>query len=216
MRPASTLARVPLFSVLPEAHLVFLSNRLRQRAYRKGQVIFHQEDPGLTMHLIESGQVKIVYLTESGAEMLLAMLGPGEFFGELALLDGRPRSATAVAAADTVTLQLYRQDLLDVLKGSSEAALAVCAALAQRLRAANGRLAESAFLDLPTRLAGRLLEMARGKPLRVAMTQDELAAVLGAARQSVNKLLGQWEREGLVSRRRGEITILRPEGLVRR
>jgi CRP/FNR family cyclic AMP-dependent transcriptional regulator len=150
---------------------------------------------------------------------IVALLGPGDIFGELALLDGQPRSATVQAVTEIRTHVLDRGAFLDFLSNHPDAALAVSAALAARLRQADERLAESIFLDLPTRLGRYILQMATsgGKehPLEVTANQRQLAETVGASRQSVNRILGQWERLGLIRRRSRGLVLLQPERLRR-
>jgi CRP-like cAMP-binding protein len=223
----SVLRRVPLFARLAPHELSALSVVLVLRKYRAGQVIFHQGDAGSSLHIIQSGRVKISLVSEDGAELIVALLQEGDFFGELALLDGHPRSATAIAVTDAQTRAFGREEFLNFVRKFPDAAVAVCAALAQRLRQADERLAETVFLDLPHRLARRVAELAdrygrrtaEGVVLDMPFTQSDLAELAGATRQSVNKVLSQWEQEGVLRRERRSILILRPEklrnGLVR-
>src|SRR3990172_8315485 len=155
------LRRVRLFSRVPAPALATLARQLVLRRFQAGQVIFHQGDDGASFYLIESGRVKVVLISEEGEELLVAILDRCDFFGELALLDSQPRSATAVSVMDTRTYTLGRDGFLSFLKASPEAALAVCAALAERLRSADERLGEIAFLDLTQRLARRVLHLAQ-------------------------------------------------------
>jgi CRP-like cAMP-binding protein len=182
-------------------------------------VIFHQGDPGGSLHIINSGRVKIVILSEEGQELLVAILGEGDLLGELALLDGHPRTATAVAVGDTSTYTLDQRGFTDFLAGHPQSTIAVAQSLARRLREADERLAESAFLSLSQRLGRQLLQLAgshgreaaEGTVLDLPLSQRELAGLVGASRQSVNKLLSQWEQDGILRRRRRSITLVKPD-----
>ncbi|HLE82662.1 MAG TPA: Crp/Fnr family transcriptional regulator [Dehalococcoidia bacterium] len=224
MTAASVLGQMPLFSVLTSEQREALAQRVTPRLYQAGQVIFHQGDPGLSLYVIEAGQVKIVLPSEEGKEALLAVLGPGDFFGELSLFDGQPRSATAVAVSTTRAYTLDCSSFLDFLQSRPQAAIGLGVVLAARLRQMDERLSELAFLDLPGRMARRLLEMAEshgsqvpeGLVFDLPLSQEALGELVGATRQSVNKVLGQWQRQGILRRQRRRILLLCPEVLRRR
>ncbi|CAN5784348.1 Crp/Fnr family transcriptional regulator [soil metagenome] len=200
------LARCPLFEHADEHILASLANRLRRRRFRRNEVIFHQGDPGDSLHVVAAGSVKIVLPSHEGDEAIIATLRPGDFFGELALLDGAARSATAAALDASETLVLPRPvfiELLDTLPGLRDALLY---GLAYELRRLTGHVEELHFLDLAGRLAMRLSRLAReSQPdghgeirLDWPYTQSDLAAMIGGTRQSVNKLLSQLVDEGLI------------------
>jgi CRP/FNR family cyclic AMP-dependent transcriptional regulator len=128
------LAQVPLFSLVDPDHLAQIAARVAIRRYARGEVIFHQNDPGSTLHVIKSGQVKIASSSDDGDEVLLAFLGDNDFFGELSLLDGKPRSATATAMAATQTLTLERVDFLEVISKNSDAVGASRVSVNRQLR----------------------------------------------------------------------------------
>jgi CRP/FNR family transcriptional regulator/CRP/FNR family cyclic AMP-dependent transcriptional regulator len=220
---STTLARIPLLQDVSPEGLTQLTRSLRRRAYHRGEVIFHQGDPGDTLHLVRSGRVKVVLPAETGDEVLLAILGPGDCFGELALLDGEPRSASVVAMENVETMVLGRQDFLVFFRSNPEAAERLMANLARIIRHVNEDIADLAFLDLPGRLAKNLLELAdshgermpdgKGIEITVPLTQEELAGMIGATRPSVNKILGWYEDQGAIQRRGRRIAILKPEVL---
>jgi CRP/FNR family cyclic AMP-dependent transcriptional regulator len=208
------LARCPLFEQAEEGILRSLADGLRRRRFRRNEVIFHQGDPGDSLHVVASGAVKIVLPSTEGEEAIIATLRPGDFFGELALLDGASRSATAAAIEPSETLVLPRAvfvGLLDTLPGLRDALLA---GLAYELRRLTGHVEELHFLDLAGRLAMRLTRLAREEspdahgPIRLdwPFTQSDLAAMIGGTRQSVNRLLSGLIMEGLIS--------IGPDGLV--
>src|SRR5688572_12598838 len=154
------LARSPVFGTLPADVLERLAANMQRRIYRRGQVVFHQDDPGASVHVIESGRVKVALTTPEGEELLLRVMGEGEIFGELALLDGRPRSATISALEETVTHVLERSTFLDFLRAHPEASLDLCRALAELIRRLTEQVEDLAMLDVPRRLERKLLELA--------------------------------------------------------
>src|SRR4051794_17187836 len=186
------LARSPVFGALPAAMLDQLATTMHRRLYKRGQVIFHQDDPGASVHVIENGRIKVVLTTPEGEELLLRVLGEGELFGELALLDGRPRSATVVALEETVTHVLERVTFLEFLHDHPQAALDLCRALAELIRRLTEQVEDLAMLDVPRRLERKLLELAEayGQPgpqgtlIDVRLTQSELASMIGTSRAS--------------------------------
>ncbi|MBI4234335.1 MAG: Crp/Fnr family transcriptional regulator [Chloroflexi bacterium] len=200
------LKRVPFFTGLEPEALGRLAALFRPSRYRRNEVIFHQGDPGTTLHLITEGMVKVVLPSLEGEERILAFLSVGDYFGELSVLDGQPRSATAVAMEPTATLTLQHADLLAFLRGNPAGAVSTCIVLAGKLRRADALLADVSFHDLPTRLAKRLVELAeqfgqptpRGVVIQRRVTQQELAAMAGATRARVNQHLRRFEQRGLV------------------
>lgn len=209
-----SLARCPLFAHGSRTMLESLAGTLRRRRFRRGEVIMHQGDPGDSLHIVAAGAVKILLPSAEGEEAIIATLRPGDFFGELALLDGAPRSATAAALEAAETLVLPRSvfmELLDTLPGLRDALLA---GLAHELRRLTGHVEELHFLDLAGRLAMRLTRLARETSpdahgeirLGWPYTQSDLAAMIGGTRQSVNRLLSELVDDGLIR--------IEPEALV--
>jgi CRP/FNR family transcriptional regulator, cyclic AMP receptor protein len=217
----TVLSQVVLFTGLSAEEHRALATRLQRRHYAKRQIIFVQGDPGTSLYLIETGRVKIVLTSQEGKERVLSILGPHDFFGELALLDGEPRSADAVAQEACQLWLLQRADFLGYLETQPQVATKLLAVLSRRLRQTNQVVEEAAFLDVPARLAPRILELAgdQGQPgaggavIATRLTQTELAGMIGATRESVNKWLGYYERQGLIRCQRGQIMVLRPQGL---
>lgn len=220
----STLAQVPLFSELRPEELVRLGADMRRRRYAKGATICWRGDPGTTLYIVESGWVKVILSAPTGNEAILSVLGPGKFFGDLALLDGRPRSADVVAAEECQLWLLERDALVRAIEASPRLALALLATLAGRLRYDMELLQDAAFLDVPSRLARVLLRLAGASErpagtvttIPLSLTQAELAALVGATRESVNKWLQFYERHGVIRRQGTRITVLRPEELRKR
>ncbi len=218
------LRQVALFAELPEERLQQLAQMVRRRTYHRGETIFHKGDPGTGLYIITSGQVKVVLPSESGEEAVLAVLEANDFFGELALFDGLPRSATVVAVTNTEVLILHRDDFLGFVTRNPEAAIACFAALSRRLRATDELIEDAIFLDVPGRLAKRLLDLAerhgrrteRGLEIDLKLTQQDLAAMVGATRESVNKHLGWMRDHRLIQLDRQRIVLLRPDELRKR
>jgi CRP/FNR family transcriptional regulator, cyclic AMP receptor protein len=140
MRAEELLANIPLFIEVPRFRLRAIAQVARRNSFRAGEVVFRMGELGSTLHVIRSGRMDIVRESESGDQIVLASLGPGEFFGELSLFDRGPRSATVIAAEDTRTLSLGRADILDILNRYPEVALAFLGSLCERLRTADNLL----------------------------------------------------------------------------
>src|SRR5687768_10780073 len=209
------LARCPLFEQADVGILRSLAAGLRRRRFRRNEVIFHQGDPGDSLHVVASGAVKIVLPSQEGEEAIIATLKPGDFFGELALLDGSPRSTTATALEPTETLALPRDQFLRFLGEDPQLVTALLRSLAGELRRLTGHVEELHFLDLAGRLSMRLVRLARGSDpqargraeLNWPFTQTDLAAMIGGTRQSVNKLLSGLVEEGLLEIDRETLVI---------
>lgn len=218
------LERVQLFAGLDRASLERLATGLRTRRFRRNEVLFHQGDPGDSLFIVTAGAVKIVLPSEDGDEAILATVRPGAFFGELALLDGAPRSATAVAMEPTETLVLPRDRFRLLIDTEPAIRDALLAALAGELRRLTDHVEELHFLDMTGRMAARLLRLAQGAGaaapdgsvrLDGPYTQGDLASMIGATRQSVNKLLGQFVDDGLIRVDPDAIVIVDLPGLER-
>src|SRR5688572_1826425 len=156
----AALAQVKLFAGLAAEDLVALAANLQRRRYGKGQFIFQQGDPGLCLYLVESGKVKIASFSSEGKGLVLNLFGPGDFFGELALLDGEPRSADAVAQEPCQLLLLQRDDFMHFLEARPHVAIKLLATVSRRLRHTTQQAEDIIFFDLPARLARVLLELA--------------------------------------------------------
>ena len=220
----TALARCPLFENASSEMLGSLASRLRRRRFRRNEVIFHQGDPGDSLHVVASGAVKILLPSAEGEEAIIATLRPGDFFGELALLDGSTRSATAAALETSETLVLPRPVLMELLGTVPGLGDALLVGLARELRRLTSQVEELHFLDLAGRLAMRLSRLAReahpdaGGEVRLnwPYTQSDLAAMIGGTRQSVNKLLAQLVDEGLIRIKPDELIIPDLDALARR
>jgi CRP/FNR family transcriptional regulator, cyclic AMP receptor protein len=210
------LSRCRLFGGLGPDSLQAIGRSLRKRHFRRGEVLFHEGDPGDTLFIVASGAIKIVVPSEEGEEAILATLRRGDFLGELALLDGAPRSAGAVALEATEVLALPRQAFKALVASEPAIRDALLSSLSGELRRLTAHVAELHFLDLTGRLAARLARLAEEQGHRAAdgsvqldapLTQTDLAAMIGATRQSVNKLLGEFVADGLLRLERETIVI---------
>ena len=219
----ASLAAIPFFGGLEPAALDRLAASMRSRRFRRGEVIFHVGDPGDALFVIVSGEVKISLPSETGDEAILATLRPGDVFGELALLDGAPRSASASALTPTETVILPRERFRELIATETGVRDALLASIAGELRRLTTHVEELHFLDITGRLAARLVRLAQegGMPiadgavrLRTNLTQADLAAMVGCTRQSVNKLLGQFTDDGLVRLERDAIVLTDIDGLI--
>jgi CRP-like cAMP-binding protein len=211
-----SLRRCSLFAHADEATLETVARTLRRRRFKRNGVIFHQGDPGDSLFIVESGRVKVVVLSAEGAEdAIIATLGPGMFFGELALLDGAARSASAIAVEPSETLILDRESFDGLMDTQPRFRRAILAALATELRRLTGHVEELQFLDLLGRLAMRIVRMAEeAEPgtrsdVRLAWpyNQSELAGMIGGARQSINRLLQGLITDGLI-RFEGDVLVI--------
>jgi CRP/FNR family cyclic AMP-dependent transcriptional regulator len=219
----ATIARIPFFAGLDADALGRVAATLRTRRFRRGEVVFHSGDPGDALFLIMSGEIKISLPSETGDEAILASLRAGDVFGELALLDGAPRSATATALVATETVVLPRIAFRELIATEPAVRDALLASLAGELRRLTMHVEELHFLDMTGRVAARLVRLSGevGRPgadgiihLPSSLTQGELAAMVGSTRQTVNKLLGQFADDGLIRLDRSGMVILDLPGLV--
>lgn len=215
----SYIRDLPLLARLSEDDLHAFASRGRVRRFVAGQIIFHEGDPGDALHVVVEGEVRISVTSAGGAEATVATVETGDCFGEFALLDGRPRSATATATRATRTFVVTRTDFVDWLSGRPSAALALLETLSLRLRRTDEALADMTFLDLEHRLAKYILRLSTGSQpgnparLPIKVTQAELASLLGVSRESVNKTLNGFAREGWITLARGSISVLDRQAL---
>ncbi|MCC6176771.1 MAG: Crp/Fnr family transcriptional regulator [Chloroflexi bacterium] len=222
--PVDALASVPLFAGLSASDAERLAAALRARRYTRGETILLEGDVGASLGIIADGRVKITLTDANGREVVLNVYGPGEFFGEFALLDGEPRSANAIAQDACLLYWLHRDDFLGFLDAHPRAAATLLAVLSRRLRHTTRIVQEAAFRDVSARLARTILTLAEehgrssssGIVVDARLTQSELAALVGASRETVNRSLRGFEDLGLLQRRRGRIVIVDAPALRRR
>jgi CRP-like cAMP-binding protein len=205
-----------LFVGVADEQLGAVAASMRSRRFRDGETIFHQDDPADALYVVAGGSVNIVLPSAEGGEpAILATLGPGDFFGTLALLDEAPRSATAVALGATHLLALRRETFLGLIDEDRTLRRALLASLAFEVRSLTRHVHDLHFLDLPARLASRILREADGHgpaasgavTLPWPYTQAELAGMIGGSRQSVNRLLGDLVARGLIVLERDALVI---------
>jgi CRP/FNR family transcriptional regulator, cyclic AMP receptor protein len=221
---AVSLGSIPFFAGLGPDALERVGAGTRIRRFRRGEVIFHLGDPGDALFIIVNGEVKISLPSESGDEAILVRLQQGDVFGELALLDGAPRSATATALDAVETVVLPRARFRELIAEEPVVRDALLASLAAELRRLTTQVEELHFLDITGRLAACLVRLATDGGtvlddgairLRTSLTQGDLASMVGSTRQSVNKLLGQFTSDGFVRLERDAIVVTDVEGLAR-
>ena len=221
---APLLAQIPMFERVGREDLEQLSGLLQQKRYNRGEVIFHQGDVGTALFIVRQGEVAIRLSSPEGREVILALVSRGYAFGELALLDGEPRSTDAVAREETDLLKLQREDFQRFLSERPQVAMDLLAVLSRMVRRVTQHVHDAAFLDARARLARVLLDraQAQGKPgpnggvTLPKLTQAELANLCGITRESVNKWLNHYKRQGLLtSDKGGQLTIVDRERLRR-
>ena len=218
------LMQAPLFSALDAEAATALRASMVESRVPRGDAIFTEGEPGDRMYVILNGKVKLGQTSTDGRESLLAVLGPGEVFGELSLFDPGPRTATATAVTDVVVIGLGHDNLRPWLAGRPEVAESLLQALAQRLRRTNETLADLVFSDVPGRVAKLLLELADkfGQPgpdgilVHHDLTQEELAQLVGASRETVNKALADFTQRGWIVVDQREVVLVDVERLARR
>lgn len=221
---AALLGRTTLFGGLEPEWLEHVSERALERSYKKGQLIFHEGDQGDSLYVIIEGLVKVFVTSEQGDEMVLVTLGPAETFGELAMVDGGPRSASAEAVEPTRLLVLTRPTLLELLEQRPQLTDALLRSLGGLVRRLTEQGADLVFLDLHGRVAKLLIRFARERGevsdgdtiLDLHLTQTDLAAMVGGSRQSVNHILKSFEGRGYLEVRGRQIVLKRTDLLERR
>mgnify|MGYP001815510767 CR=1 FL=1 len=192
-----------------------------ERRFSDGQLIFQRGDPGSSMMLVLQGQVRISILSMEGKELTFAIIRPGECFGEIALLDGHPRSADATAVGKCALLVLMRHDFIPFLERHPRVAIGLMTLLCRRLRTLSMFTEQQAFESLPNRLARLLVKLAETQGIvtpvgiRIAgkLSQQEIGNLVATSRESVNKQLRIWRTEGLLIVEQGHITLLQPAAL---
>ena len=208
---ARVLTGVPIFGALTDAERKEVAAHIRPRHFARDEVIFHRDDPAGHLYVIASGSVKVSIPDESGHEVVVAIERDGAVFGELALFDDAPRSATVTALGETQVVTIARDDFLRVVERSPRAIREILRLLARTVRRASGRIEDLVFLDVPGRVAKCLLDLATANERNeVELTQDDLAAFVGATRVSVNRALADLEGLGAIAVARRHIAIKEP------
>ena len=203
---ANFLAQVELFKGLTEEDLESLAALMAEASLKRGESLFHEGDAGNRLYLITEGKVKLSHTSPDGRENLIAVLGPGEIIGELSLFDLQPRSSTVTAIAPTKLLTLAHEEMRKYIEDHPRLAILMLRQLALRLRNTNNQMADLVFSDVPGRVAKALLDLAEkfgertpeGIYVAHDLTQEELAHLVGASRETVNKSLADFTSRGWI------------------
>ena len=218
------LRRAPLFEALDDDGARALASRMTEVRLGRGERLFAEGDEGDSLYVVLEGKIKLTRAAMDGRENLLSVIGPGEMFGELSLFDPRPRTSTASAVTEARLAALAHDKLLIWLDGRPEVALHLLRALAQRLRRANDVMADLVFTDVPGRVAKQLLDLAGrfgedqpdGLHVNHDLTQEELAQLVGASRETVNKALADFAGRGWIHLSARAVVLLDQDRLRRR
>lgn len=201
---------------VPEPEVRLLLSIARRRRFKRGEVVFHQDDPGDSLHLVASGRFAVRVRTPVGEIATIAVCGPGQNFGEMALIDDSPRSATVAALEPAETFAVFRDDFNDLRARHSQINDVLIAFLAAEVRSLDRRLLEALYLPVERRVRRRLLELAEiYGTAEIPLTQEELAEFVGAARATVNRVLREEQERGVLELRRGVICVLDVPALTR-
>lgn len=210
----------PLFREFPPAVIEHFGTYMTRRSVRRGATIFAKGDPGTGLMAVLWGSVKISVPTPDGREAVLNIINPGEIFGEIALLDGRPRTADAMAMDDCELMVIDRRDFIPFLREQPDIALKFIEILCARIRHTSEQVEDVMYLSFPGRLAKTLLQLTGGPEApaahrNVRITQRELSSIIGMSRESTNKQLRAWENRKWVRLQRGGIAVLNPAALAK-
>ncbi|NTU83178.1 MAG: Crp/Fnr family transcriptional regulator [Chloroflexales bacterium] len=217
MEKLELLRNVPIFSRLTDDQLRLIGARFGTRTFTRGETIFHQGSDGDVLYLIVRGQVRIYTVSQIGQELSVKIFRDGDFFGELALLDGQPRSASAEAMRSTTTLTLHRFAFREAIRTMPDIAVLVLEELSVRLRRTNTYIEYLASHSAPQRVVRTLLDLADehgvgelGGATRIDLhlTQDDLASLAGTTRETVNRVLSGLRDQGLIQIERARISVL--------
>jgi CRP-like cAMP-binding protein len=198
----------PLFAGLGEEAIRSIAGLCTRRHLDSGEVLFQKGDKGDALYGVRRGRIRIETGTAGGGRLTLNVLGPGDLFGEIALFDGQPRTADAIAAETSELFMVRRSDFLGYLEREPRVTVRLLEMLCQRVRWVSDRMEEAVLLPLHARLARRLCALASDFGSEVHISQEELGVYVGAARESVNRQLQEWRRAGIIELRRGRISLL--------
>ena len=217
------LHRVPVFSTLSPEELEHVAQVAMPRRFQAGEIVFKEGDEGSTCYVVRSGRARAVREHPDGRSITLAHFGPGDIFGEMAMLDGDRRSATVESIDETDAIAILSADMHRLLREYPDISVKLIAALGRRLRDTNERLARQSFQTVQSRVAAVLAELvasardegeAEGDVV-ITLTQAELARLAGSSRESASRSLAVLERAGIISQGRGRLTVHDPESLER-
>lgn len=210
------LKKVPLFENVEDAELGRISQMLVEKGFSKDATIVAKDEPGDAMYIIARGRVKVVMPGDGGREVILNILKAGDFFGEMALVEkDSPRSADVVSAEDTRVLVLKREVFVDHVLQSPKIALNIMSELSRRLRRADELISDLALLDVGARIARIIFELGErdgvdteeGRVVRERPTQQDIASMIGTSRETVSRMLSDWQRAGLIEMRGRELVL---------
>lgn len=204
------LATVPLFNGLDRSELEKFAEVTREKSYPKGSVILFEDDPGDSLFVVREGRVKVVLIGEDGREVILGVLGVGEYFGELSLIDDRPRSAHVIAMEDSNLLVLRREDFRKRVESSPSVAWGLLTELSRRLRRADDKIGGLVLLDVPGRIARLLLDLAEESgtnAIEKTLTHQTIAQMIGASRETVSRAMKDFQDAGWITVERRRIAI---------
>ena len=205
------LRNVPLFSVLPENQLAVLTSLVSRKTYSRGTTIIATGDTTESLYVIISGRLKVMMSDDEGREVILAILGPNEFFGEMGLLDDHPRSASVVAIEACELLTLAKRDFKKCLADNFEMTMTVVRGLVKRLREADQKIGSLALMDVYGRVARLLLEMSEivdgQKVVTKKLAKQDIAKMIGASREMVSRVMKDLQAGGYIEVRPGSILL---------
>ena len=204
------LATVPLFSGLDRIELQRFGDLTREKFYPRGSVILFEHDPGDSLFVVRQGRVKVVLIGEDGREVILGVLGVGDHFGELSLIDDRPRSAHVIAMEDSHLLVLRREDFRKRVDSSPAVAWSLLTELSRRLRRADEKIGGLVLLDVPGRIARLLLDLAEeagSTTIDKPLTHQTIAQMIGASRETVSRAMKDFQDANWVTVERRRITL---------
>lgn len=202
-----------LFKGLDRAIIARLASHAVMQKTKAGTTLFRKGDTGSRLYAVYSGAVKITTPSEKGKDAILNTIGSGQVFGEIAALDGGVRTADAVTLVDCEFMIIERRDIVDLMRDHPDVAHKFIEVLCARIRRTSEQVEDIVFLGLPARLAKTLLQASAGGTAAIRTTQQELSQVIGTSRESTNKQLREWEKQGLIKLGRGTVSILLPQGL---
>lgn len=210
------LKNLPLFGDLDDEELVEIWNHVQTRSYKKGNIILFEEDPGDSLFIIKEGKVKITRLSEEGREVILSILGEGEFFGEMSILDGESRSANVIALADSEVFVLKREEFINILTSNPQIAITLLEELAARIRKSDQQIEYLSLADAENRVAMTLLRLAEESgtfkmgqvTIEELPMQQDMANMSGTSRETISRMLSEFTEKEYIDRKGKKLIIL--------
>ena len=210
------LKNLPLFGELDDGELKAIWGHVHTRTYKKGNIILFEEDPGDSLFIINEGRVKITRLSEEGKEVILSILGEGEFFGEMSLLDGESRSANVIALSDSEVFILKREDFLKIVKTNPQIAISLLEELARRIRKSDQQIEYLSLADAESRVAITLLRIAEETgtfkmgqvTIEELPMQQDMANMSGTSRETISRVLGDFKDKEYIDKKGKKLIIL--------